>query len=53
MYTEPRIKHCLKKINKSVRSHFTFYLEDGDYKPVDFNGETIYFACQLRKFQTL
>ena len=27
-------------------SHITFYLEDDDYKPVDFNGETISFTCQ-------
>ena len=25
-----------KKINKSVLSHITFYLEDDDYKPLDF-----------------
>ena len=36
---EPRVK-LFKKVNKSVLSHITFYLEDYDYKPVDFNGET-------------
>ena len=45
---EPRIK-VFKKINKSVLSLITFYLEDDDHKPVDFNGETISFTCQLIK----
>ena len=45
---EPRIK-LFKKINKSVLSHITFYLEYDDHKPVDFNGETISFTCQLDK----
>ena len=45
---EPRVK-LLKKINKSVLSHITFYFEDDDYKPVDFNGETVSFTCQLIK----
>ena len=40
IYEEPRIKN-FKKINKSVFSHITFYLEDDDHKPFDFNGETI------------
>ena len=48
IYKEPRIK-LFKKINKSVLSHITFYFEDGDHKPVDFNGETISFTCQLIK----
>ena len=48
IYKEPRIK-LFKKINKRVLSHITFYLEDDDYKPVDFNGETISFTCQLIK----
>ena len=38
-----------KKINKRVLSHITFYLEDDDYKPVDFNNETVSFTCQLIK----
>ena len=38
-----------KKVNKSVLSHITFYLEDDDYKPDDFNGEKISFTCQLIK----
>ena len=48
MYKEPRVK-LFKKVNKSVLSHITFYLEDDDYKPVDFHGETISFTCQLIK----
>ena len=45
---EPRIK-LFKKINKSVLSHITFYLEDDHYKPVNFNNETISIICQLIK----
>ena len=48
IYKEPRVK-LLKKINKSVLSHITFYFEDDDHKPVDFNNETISFTCQLNK----
>ena len=48
IYKEPRVK-LFKKINKSVLSHITFYLEDDDHKPVDFNNETISFTCQLIK----
>ena len=44
LYKETTIK-TFKNINKSVLSHITFYLEDDDYKPVDFNGETISFTC--------
>ena len=29
----------------------TFYLEDDDHKPIDFNGETISFTCQLIKIE--
>ena len=47
IYKEPKVK--LFKINKSVLSHITFYLEDDDYRAVDFNGETISFTCQLIK----
>ena len=47
-YKEPKVK-LLKKLNKSVLSHITFYLEDDDHKPVDFNNETITFTCQLIK----
>ena len=48
IFKEPRIK-LFKKIKKPVLSHITFYLEDDDHKPVDFNGETISFICQLIK----
>ena len=48
IYKEPRIK-LFKKVNKSVLSHITFYFEDDDHKPVDFNGETVSFTCQLIK----
>ena len=48
IYKEPKVK-LFKKINKSVLSHITFYLEDDDFRAVDFNGETISFTCQLIK----
>ena len=48
---EPEIK-LFKKINESVLFHITFYLEDGDQKPVDFNGEKISFNCQLVKIKS-
>ena len=48
IYKEPRVK-LFKKINKSILSHTTFYFEDDDHKPVDFNNETISFTCQLIK----
>ena len=45
IYKEPRIRLFLKK--KGVLSHITFFLDDDDYKRVDFIGETISFTCQL------
>ena len=48
IYKESKVK-LFKKINKSVLSHITFYLEDDDCKPVDFNNETISFTCQITK----
>ena len=48
IYKEPNVK-LFKKIKKRVLSHITFYLEDDDYKPVDFNNEIISFTCQLTK----
>ena len=48
IYKERRIK-LFKRINKSVLSHINFYFEDDEYKPVDFNGETVSFTCQLIK----
>ena len=38
-----------KKVNKERLDGIYFYLEDDDYNPVDFNGETITFTIQLRK----
>ena len=46
VYEQPRKKR-FEKIKKPVLSHITFYLEDDDYKPIDFNNETIRFTCQL------
>ena len=48
IYKQPKVK-LVKKINKRVLSHITFYLEDDDYKPVYFNNEIISFTCQLIK----
>ena len=48
IHKEPRVK-LFKKVNKSVLSHITFYLEDDDYKPGDFHNETITFTFQLIK----
>ena len=48
IYKEPKVK-LFKRINKSVLSHITFYLEDDDLKPVDFHNETVSFTCQLIK----
>ena len=48
LYKEPRIK-LLKKVNTSVLSHINFYFEYDNYKPLDFNGETVSFTCQLKK----
>ena len=50
IYKEPKVK-LFKKIIKSVLSHITFYLEDDDFKAVDFNGETISFTCQPIKLK--
>ena len=50
IYREPRVKF-LQRIKKFVLSHSSFYLEDDDHKPVDFNGETISFTCQLIKMR--
>ena len=40
IYKEPKVK-LFKKVNKRVLLHITFYLEDDDYKPVNFKGEMI------------
>ena len=47
-YTKNQESNFSKK-NKTVPSHINFYFEDDDHKPVDFNGETISFTCQLTK----
>ena len=36
-----------RKIIKTFLSHITFYLEDDDRKPVDFNNETTSFTRAL------
>ena len=48
IYKEPSIK-LFKRDKKSVVSHTCFRLEDDDHNPVDFNGETVSFTCQLTK----
>ena len=48
IYKEPKVK-LFEKVNKSVLSHINFYFQHDDHKPVDFNGETISFTCQLIK----
>ena len=48
IFKEPRV-NLFKKVNKSVLSHITFYLEEDDYKPVDIYNETVSFTCQLIK----
>ena len=48
IYTETEVKVC-EKINKSVLSHITFYLEADDHKSIDFNGEMIIFTGQSDK----
>ena len=41
-----------KKVNKSVLSHITFYIEDYNNKPVDFNGVTVSLTCQLNELKS-
>ena len=48
IYKEPKVK-LSQKIKKIVLSHITFYVEDDDYKAVDFNNEIVSFTCQLIK----
>ena len=38
-----------KKINKNRLDYITFYLEDSNHQPVDFNGETLNFTIQIIK----
>ena len=48
VHKEPGIK-LFQKVNKSVLSHITFYIEEDEHRPLDFNGEMITcdFTCQL------
>ena len=48
IFNEPRVK-LFKRLNECLLSHITFYLEADDHKPVDFDGGTISFTCQLIK----
>ena len=48
-FEEPRIK-LFKKLVKSVLSHITFYLEDGDHRPVPFNREAIILLSNVIKY---
>ena len=50
MYKETK-KKFFKRINKSVLSQITLYLEEDDHKPSDLDGEMISFTCQLFKVQ--
>ena len=38
-----------KTINKNRLDYITFYLEDSNHKPVDFNGETLTFTIETIK----
>ena len=42
------LKHLKTKL-KLFLSHIAFCLEDDNYNPVNFNGETISFTCQIKK----
>ena len=48
IYKEPNVK-LFEKIKKSVLSHITFSIENDDHKPVDSDGESISFTCQIIK----
>ena len=48
IFKEPRIKFS-EKVNESVLSHTTFYLEEDDHKMADFHPEKINFICQSNK----
>ena len=51
-FEEPKIK-LFRKVNISVLSHVTIYLEDDDHKPVDFSNETVSFTFQLIKILSI
>ena len=44
IYKELR-KKLFKKINKSVLSHISFFIEDDDHKPVYYHNGTTNFTC--------
>ena len=46
IYKEPK-KEFFKKVNKSVLSHITFYLEDDAHIPNDVNVEMMSLTCQI------
>ena len=48
IFNQPRVK-LFKKLKKSTLSHFTFCLEDDDFKSVAFHNDTMSFTCQLIK----
>ena len=52
MHNEPGIK-LFEKVNKTVLSHFTFFVKDNDHRPVDFSGASTSFTCQLVKIEQI
>ena len=48
IFKGPRNK-LFKKLNKSVLSQITIYIEVDVYKPLDFHNETISFTRQVIK----
>ena len=46
VFCEPETKQY-KKINKSVLTTITFYLENSNNEEVDFNGKTMTFTLQM------
>ena len=48
VFCEPETIHY-KKINKSFLNTIIFYLENDDYKEVNFNGETLTITLQMIK----
>ena len=50
VFKQQKVK-LFEKVNKSVLSHITFYLENNDHKPVDFDNETVSLTCHLIKIQ--
>ena len=47
-FKEPRVK-LFEKTKKSVLFHTSFYVQDGDNRPIDFERESVSFTCQLIK----